>query len=102
MSRENAGLLLFSCPLRERSGVGCYRGADEFPERRFVDRISFVEIDRPPNVSLQAGVEEFFWILERSTSREGELHGLLVRFSGADNPVMRPDRDTGRFRFFPL
>jgi hypothetical protein len=41
-------------------------------------------------------------VIQRGSSREGELHDLLVEFSGADDAVMRPDGHPGRIRFLPF
>src|SRR5258707_15676462 len=50
-----------------------------------------------PRVPFQAGIEEFLWVLDGGSPRESELHNLLVRFPGADDAVMGPDRRSHRF-----
>ena len=55
--REPA-LLLLSCLLRPRRRVGRHRCADQLLERSFVDRLPFTQIDSPPHISFQAGIEQ--------------------------------------------
>src|SRR5262245_15508720 len=67
---------------------------DRLPNERFecgfVDLFSFADVDRAASVSVQARVEETGRILQRRTFGEGQFHGILVRFTGADDPVVRP------------
>lgn len=70
-----------------------HRGLHERPERARVDLLPFVDVDRPPRVAFQAGIEEARWVRDPCSPGERELHDLLVRFPGADNPVVRPDRN---------
>src|SRR5207342_2139273 len=64
---------------------------DERLERRRVDFISLVYVDRAPCIPFEAGVEEFAGVFQRSTLGEGQLHFRFVGFAGADDPVVRPD-----------
>ena len=59
-----------------------------------VNCFSFVDVDRAAYVSVEARVEETGRILQRRALGEGQLHGFLVGFAGADDPVVRPDRNT--------
>lgn len=70
-----------------------HRGLHERPERDRVNLLPFVDVDRPPRVAFQAGIEEARWVRDPCSPGERELHDLLVRFPGADNPVVRPDRN---------
>src|SRR5271163_1293775 len=99
---ESAGLLLLGCPLSARCGVGRHRGADQFLEGCFVDRLPFAQVDRPPRVPFQAGIEELLRVFDRGAASEGELHDLLVRFPSADDAVMRPDRTPRHFHSSPM
>src|SRR6185295_5913852 len=77
--------------LRRRAVLG-HRGLHERLERARVDRLSFVDVDRPSRVAFQTGIEEARWVWDRGPPGERELHGLLVHLPGADDPVVRPDR----------
>src|SRR4026207_2205867 len=61
-----------------------------------------MDVDRAADVSLEARVEETGRILQRRALGEGQLHDLLVRFAGADDAVVRPNRCTGAGCFDPL
>src|SRR3954468_16927796 len=68
-------------------------GADEVLQRVLVDLLALVEVDGPPGVAVEAGVEEARRILQRRPLGEGHLHDVLVRLAGADDPVVLPHRD---------
>src|SRR5436190_8404024 len=53
-----------------------------------------MEIDSAPDVAFEAGVEEARRVLERGALGEGQLDRLLVRLTGADDSVVRPDWDS--------
>src|SRR3954466_9990017 len=93
-------------PLRSslcaRCGVGFHGGADQSLEASFVDLLPFAEVDGPPRLPFQAGVEELLRVLERGSAKEGELHDLLVRLAGADVAVMGPDGRSGRCCLLPF
>src|SRR5437660_8714122 len=78
--------------LRRRAILG-HRGLDERLERARVDLLPFVDVDRPSRVAFQAGIEEARWVWDLGPPGERELHDVRVRLPGADDPVMRPDRD---------
>src|SRR5262249_22073318 len=67
-------------------------GAHERLQRLLVDLVALVQVDRPPGVPLEAGVEEARRILQRRPFGEGHLHDVLVRFAVADHAVGRPPR----------
>src|SRR5262245_40289297 len=58
-----------------------------------VNLLALVEVDGTPGVSSKTGVEQARWVLERSPLGKGHLHGALVRLSGADQAVVRPNRN---------
>ena len=49
-----------------------HRGVDERRERACVDLLSFVDVDRPPRVAFQAGIEEARGIWEAGPAGEHE------------------------------
>src|SRR5262245_36208747 len=51
-----------------------------------------MDIDRTPGVAFEGGAEEAFRVRDRGALGEGQLHGLLVCLTGADNPAVRPHR----------
>src|SRR5205823_12423899 len=65
-------------------------GTDECLERARVDLLALMDVNRAPYVPVEARVEEFGRVLQRSALGEGQLHGRLVRLAGADDPVVRP------------
>src|SRR6185436_7184516 len=69
------------------------RGADQRLEGLLIDLLPLMEIDRPPGVAFEAGVEESCRVLERRALEERQLHDLLVRLAGADRAMVRPDRN---------
>src|SRR5664280_1287434 len=52
-----------------------------------------MDIDGAPGVAFKAGVEQSLGIPERSALGESQLHDALVRLAGADNAVVRPNRN---------
>src|SRR5512132_961011 len=68
------------------------RLAYERLERGRIDLLALVDVDRAADVALEARVEQPLGILQRRALREGELHDLLVRLTGADDALVRPDR----------
>src|SRR3569623_845179 len=79
--------------------VQCDRGAHQRLERRGIDLLAFVQVDRAPCVAVQARVEEALRVRERRALEERELHLVPVRLAGAQDAVMRPH---GRAAPFPL
>src|SRR4029450_3839938 len=75
-----------------RACVRGHRSPHERLERARVDLLPFVDVDRPSRLAFQAGIEEARWVWDAGPPGERELHDLRVRFPGADNPVVRPDR----------
>src|SRR5262245_60685748 len=96
------------CTLSFSGGrVGRDRRPDQRLEGVLVDLLALVDVDRPPDVPVEARVEELGRVLQGSPLGERELHYGLVRLTGADDAVVRPDRgphplpllDDGRVRF---
>src|SRR5437879_2618535 len=52
-----------------------------------------MEIDGAPGVDVKAGVEESRRVLERGALEESQLHDALVRLAGADQSIVRPNRN---------
>src|SRR5215470_9571093 len=75
--------------------AGCIEGdrsKDQRLERVRIDVVSLMDVYGTPHVPFEARVEELARVLQRSPLGEGQLHCRLVRFAGADDPVMRPYR----------
>src|SRR5262245_9596781 len=86
----------------KRAGLGLvlvqgHGGPDERLQRRLGDLVIFVEVDGPPCISLEAGVEETRRILQRRPFGEGHLHDALVGLARADDAVVRPHRPPSPF-----
>jgi hypothetical protein len=73
--------------------VECRRGAYERLEGFLVDLVALVQIDGAPGVAFEAGIEQPRRVLERSALGESQLHDALVCLAGADDAVVRPDRN---------
>src|SRR5271168_637166 len=67
--------------------------ANERLEGGGVNLFSFMDVYRAAYVSFEAGVEEAGGIFQRCAFGEGELDDILVGFAGADDAVVRPDRN---------
>src|SRR5438045_607071 len=78
------------------------RSADERLERVRVDRFAFMDVDRAPDVPVEARIEELGGVLQRSSLEERQLDGALVGLAGADAAVMGPDRNAGVRGLHPL
>src|SRR3981081_3311787 len=52
-----------------------------------------MDIDSAPDVAFKAGVEQSLGIPKRSALGESQLHDALVRLAGADNSIVRPNRN---------
>src|SRR3954469_6114622 len=76
--------LLFSGPRGNGGRVGLDRRPHELLERRFVDLLALVDVDRAPHIAIQARIKQLLRIRKRCSFRESELHRLLVGFSRAD------------------
>src|SRR5438105_14533311 len=73
--------------------AGCIEGdggTDERLERDGVDLLPLMDVNRAPYVPVEARVEEFGGVFQRSPFGEGQLHDRFVRFAGANDPVVRP------------
>src|SRR5215510_14404997 len=66
--------------------------ADERLERIRVNLLTLVKVDGASYVPVKARVEELGRIFQEGTLKEGQLHYRLVRLSGADTPVVGPNR----------
>src|SRR3977135_1959726 len=73
--------------------VQCHGGANERLQRLFINLVALMEIDGTPGVAFAAGVEEARRVLQRGALGEGQLHDILVRFTGADDSGVRPHRN---------
>src|SRR4030095_15654647 len=90
---RRAEIYLRVLPFFRRRAIQGHCGLHERLERTRVDLLPFVNVARPSRVAFQAGIEEALWVWEAGTPGERELHDLRVRLPGADDPVVRPDRD---------
>src|SRR5277367_5142470 len=70
-----------------------YGLANERLEGGHVNFLSFVDVYRAADVYFEAGVEEAGGIFQRCAFGEGELDDIFVGFAGADDAVVRPDRN---------
>ena len=70
---------------------------DERLEGGRVDGNSLAEVDGAPDLAVEAGVEQSRRIGEGGAAGERQLHDALVRFAGADDSVVRPDRNALHF-----
>src|SRR6202049_2017855 len=52
-----------------------------------------MQIDSAPDIAFKAGVEQSRRVLERSALGESQLHDALVRLAGADQSIVRPNRN---------
>src|SRR6476646_1143128 len=84
-----AGILAFLC----RLGIPRDRCFHQRLEGARVHRFAFGNVDRPPGGAFETGIEKPRWIRDRRAAGESELHDLLVCLTGADYPVVRPDRN---------
>src|SRR5262249_12091006 len=64
--------------------------ADERFERRGVDAVTFVKINRATHVALEARVEELGRIFQLGAFGERDLDDAFVGFAGADHAVVIP------------
>jgi len=69
-----------------------------------IDLVAPVKIDGAPGAAFEACVEETGRVLERGALGEGQLHFVLVRLAGADDPGVFPHRNPQHRvrRFSPL
>src|ERR1700753_3806531 len=67
--------------------------ADEGLQRLLVYLLALVEVDGPPGVPVEAGVEQARRIRQSRSLGEGHLHDLLVGLSGTDDSAVRPHRN---------
>src|SRR5687768_6290201 len=71
-----------------RCAIVGHRGLHERLERARVDGLAFVDVDRPARAAFQAGIEQPRWVRKTCAMGKSELHELLVRLPGADDPVV--------------
>src|SRR5215470_14034345 len=90
LRRRPWSLLRSPWPCLADGGIEGARGTDERLERARVDLLPLIDVNRAPDVPVEARVEELGRILQRSPLGEGQLHSRLVRLAGADDPVVRP------------
>src|SRR5262249_15932512 len=76
--------------------------ANKLLEGGRVHFFSFVDVDRAAHVSLETRVEETGRIFERRAFCEGELHGVLVGLTRADDAAVRPHRNARVRGLHPL
>ena len=86
-------LLLLLAPVEGDCGV------DQRLERVRIDRLIFPQIDGAAHIAVEAGVEQARRVRQRRALREGQLDHRLVAFAGAEDAVMRPDRNAAPFPF---
>lgn len=67
--------------------------ANERLEGGFVNFLSFVDVDRATHVSVKTRIEETGWIFQSRALGEGKFHFILVGFAGAEDAVVRSDRN---------
>src|SRR6202043_2566870 len=78
------------------------RLANERLEGGLVNLFAFGDVDGAACVSLETRVEQTGRILQRRALGEGQLHDILIRFAGADDAAVRPNRRAGCGWFDPL
>src|SRR5262249_30179525 len=66
--------------------------ADEFLQGRLVDLLAFVDVDGAPDIPVEAGVEQAGRVLQRSALGKGQLDGVLVSLSRANDATVGKDR----------
>src|SRR5581483_7062478 len=88
--------------LRLRLQIKRHGVADEVLQSRCINLVVFVEIDGAADISFEAGVEEAGMVRKRSPFGEGQLDGVFVRLSRAEDAAVRPDGDSRRCRLGPL
>ena len=76
-------LLDFDLLLLERFSATAAR--NKILQRRLIHLLTFVDIDRTPDIPVKAGVEQTGRILQRSSLGKRQLHDILVRLSRAHN-----------------
>src|SRR6478736_3752548 len=90
----------FRAGLLAGSGLVVGRGgAHELLQCRLVDRLAFMDVDGTSRVALQTGVEQALRIRERRATGESHLDDTVVALAGADDAVVRPDRDAAPLHF---
>src|ERR1700722_7631483 len=94
--RESAHLLFSRRALNRRCSICSHGCANELFEGRLVDLLAFANVDRTTRISFQARIEKLLRIIEVGSTREGQLHHLLMRLPCADNAVMRKDGHSSR------
>ena len=59
-----------------------------------MDGLTFVKVDRPNRLAIQARVKELVRIIHLSTSGEGQPDGVLEGIANAEYSIMRPHGDS--------
>jgi hypothetical protein len=72
--------------LRRRAILG-HRGLHKRLERARVDRLPFVDVDRPSRVAFQAGIEEARWVWDAGPPGERELTTFLYAYRPKGDPL---------------
>src|SRR5262245_1166011 len=67
--------------------------ADELLQGLLIDLLVFADVDRAPDIPLEAGVEEARRVLQRSSPGERQLHDTLVGLPRTHDAAVRPDGD---------
>src|SRR5262249_55197051 len=101
-ARRSAQSLRLCSPAQPLLLIQRDRFLDEALQRSLVDLLVLSDVDRAPDLALEARVEEPLRILQRRALEEGQLDDALVRLAGADAAVVRPDRSAGARRLRPL
>src|SRR5262245_49197002 len=60
-----------------------------------------MDVDGAVGIAVQARIEKSRTVAQESALGESQLHVVLVRLAGADNPVVRPDRNSRRIGGLP-
>ncbi len=82
------------------SGVEGHGLAHQLHESRLVQFVTFVEVDSPPLVSIQAGFEDVFGVGEKGSPVEGDLDLVLVGVADGDDAIVLPYGGASPFPFF--
>ncbi len=85
--------------LRPLGYIMRYGGMNERNEGILVDLFTLAYIERAARITFQAGIEDAGRIVQRCAIGKGQLDNLLVSFAGADDAVMRPNRNAAPFPF---
>ena len=62
--------------------------ANQILQRRLINLLPFVDVNRPPHIPFQARIKQPRRILQRSSLGKRHLHNVLVRLSRAHDAAM--------------